>query len=154
LAIGDETTIDSFADNEGFNVKQNRWARLAQLPSRHPDIAGGGISGAPYFVGGAQGVAPKAPPTKLPSSCREGVGRCRVSFGWPRIKRVPLARASETRDCTSFAVRARAAPRPVAGLADLSQDATARIYGCLTNPLLATRREKEIVLPAKNFLAL
>jgi len=59
LAIGDETTMDSIADNEGFNVKQNRWARLAQLPSRHPDIAGGGISGAPYFVG-APRVSPQS----------------------------------------------------------------------------------------------
>jgi hypothetical protein len=128
LAIGDETTMDSIADNEGFNVKQNRWARLAQLPSQHPDIARGGISGVPYFVGGAQGVAPK----HLRPNCVQAAVRGAVGAACPSGRpgsRVHHSRAhQETR------------------IAHLSL--------CALVLHRVRDREKEIVLPAKNFLAL
>ena len=56
LVLGGETTVSSLTDHEGFDVKANRWVKLAPLPSPRHGIAGAAIGAAAYFVCGAQGV--------------------------------------------------------------------------------------------------
>ena len=56
LVIGGETTVASLVDNEGFDVKENRWVKLAPLPAPRHGIAGAVIGDVAYFAGGAQGV--------------------------------------------------------------------------------------------------
>ena len=43
-------------DNDGFDVKANRWVKLAPLPSPRHGIAGAAAGGSAYVVGGAEGV--------------------------------------------------------------------------------------------------
>ena len=113
-------TADSFwrsatrPDNEGFNVTQNRWAKTCRCRPGATTLQEGECP-TPLISWRRPGCRPKAPPTKLRSSCREGVGRCRVSSGSSRIKGAPLACASGDADYTSFPVHARAAPRPGQG---------------------------------------
>jgi hypothetical protein len=56
LVVGGETTSGSLTDNEGFDLKQNRWVKLAPLPLPRHGIAGATVGEVAYFVGGAQGV--------------------------------------------------------------------------------------------------
>jgi N-acetylneuraminic acid mutarotase len=55
LVIGGETTTGSQTDNDAYDVKKNRWAKLAPLPSPRHGIAGAVIGGVAYLVGGAEG---------------------------------------------------------------------------------------------------
>jgi N-acetylneuraminic acid mutarotase len=65
LVIGGETTVESLADNDGFDMKENRWVKLAPLPSPRHGIAGAAIGDAAYFAGGAQGVGGNGPSDQI-----------------------------------------------------------------------------------------
>src|SRR5215813_6986771 len=56
IVIGGETDVASLTDNDGFDVKANRWVKLASLPLARHGIAGAAIGSSAYFAGGAQGV--------------------------------------------------------------------------------------------------
>jgi hypothetical protein len=56
LVLGGETTTGSLTDHEGFDVKQNRWVKLAPLPSPRHGIAGAAVGNVAVFAGGAEGV--------------------------------------------------------------------------------------------------
>jgi hypothetical protein len=55
LGVGGETDTHSLTDNEGYDVKADRWVKLAPLPSPRHGIAAASVGNFAYFAGGAQG---------------------------------------------------------------------------------------------------
>jgi N-acetylneuraminic acid mutarotase len=65
LVLGGETTTASQIENEGFDVKAGKWAKLAPLPSPRHGIAGTAVGNVAYFAGGAEGVGGNGVSDKL-----------------------------------------------------------------------------------------
>ena len=54
--LGGEDDNRTYDENEGFDLKSNRWVKLAPLPSPRHGIAAATVGTFAYFAGGAQGV--------------------------------------------------------------------------------------------------
>jgi N-acetylneuraminic acid mutarotase len=55
MVLGGELAPNTFVENEGFDIKSNRWITLAPMPHGRHGFGGGTIGDAVYFAGGSLG---------------------------------------------------------------------------------------------------